>query len=104
MAQLRQDYKLFQAQDAEIIAVGPENAQAFKAYWAEHQLPFVGLPDPKHTILKRYGQEVKIFKLGRMPAQSIIDKNGQVRYIHYGRGMQDIPENAELLQILGELN
>ena len=42
-----------------------------------------GLPDPKHSVLKRYGQEIKLFKLGRMPAQVIVDKQGQARYAHY---------------------
>ena len=104
MAQLRQDYDRFRAQDAEIIAVGPENSKAFRKYWDENQLPFVGLPDPKHSVLKRYGQEVKLFKFGRMPAQVIIAKDGQVRFIHYGYSMQDIPKNSDLFQILDLLN
>jgi peroxiredoxin len=104
MAQLRQDYQEFVAQDAEIIVVGPENTQAFENYWQKQDLPFVGLPDPEHSVLKSYGQEVKLFKLGRMPAQVIVDKQGQARYVHYGHSMQDIPANDELLAILEELN
>ena len=104
MAQLRQDYDLFIGKDAEVIAVGPENVKAFKKYFGENNLPFVGLPDPKHTVLKRYGQEIKIFKLGRMPAQVLIDKEGFARYVHYGHSMSDIPKNTEILDILNELN
>lgn len=104
MAQLRQDYDLFIGEDAEVIAVGPENVNAFKKYFEENNLPFVGLPDPKHTVLKRYGQEIKIFKLGRMPAQVLIDKEGFARYVHYGHSMSDIPKNTEILDILNELN
>lgn len=104
MAQLRQDYDQFIAKDAEIIAIGPEKPEAFRKYWEENAMPFVGLPDPEHSVLKRYGQEVNLFKLGRMPAQMIIDKQGILRYIHYGHSMQDIPENAELLKLLDELN
>lgn len=55
---------------------GPENAEAFQKYWAKENLPFIGLPDPEHKVLKLYGQKVKIFKLGRMPAQVMIDKSG----------------------------
>lgn len=102
MAQLRQAYRDFQAQDAEIIVVGPEDAAAFADYWRVHELPFIGLPDPKHTVLKLYGQEVKLFKLGRMPAQVLIDKTGTVRTVHYGHSMSDIPENEELLALLAE--
>lgn len=103
MAQLRQDYSKFQELDTEIIAVGPEDADNFKLYWESHKLPFIGLPDPTHSVLKRYGQEVNLFKLGRMPAQVIIDKQGIARYVHYGHSMSDIPENEEIFQILETL-
>ena len=100
MAQLRQGYEEFTARDAEIVVVGPEGQAAFAAYWQEEGLPFVGLPDPTHSVLKLYGQEVNLFKLGRMPAQVIVDKSGQARYVHYGHSMSDIPSNAELLALL----
>ena len=100
MAQLRQDYQKFVKLNTEIIVAGPENAEAFKDYWAKENLPFIGLPDPEHKVLKLYGQEVKIFKLGRMPAQVIINKAGKVRFVHYGHSMMDIPENKELLDLL----
>jgi peroxiredoxin len=104
MSQLRQDYSKFQALETEILVIGPEGKDAFESYWQKHQLPFVGLPDPKHSVLKRYGQEIKIFKFGRMPAQAIIDQQGIVRYIHYGKSMSDIPENEELLELITEIN
>lgn len=103
MAQLRQDYDKFVALDTEIVVVGPDDAEDFQEYWQEHNLPFVGLPDPEHTVLKQYGQEIKLFRLGRMPAQVIIDKVGQARYVHYGHSMRDIPENTELLPLLQSL-
>ena len=104
MAQLRQDYSEFFSRDAEVVVVGPDDTTAFANYWKKENLPFVGVPDPEHTVLQKYGQEVKIFKLGRMPAQAIIDKSGTVRFIHYGDSMRDIPANRELLQLLDEIN
>ena len=104
MAQLRQDYEQFRGRQAEILVVGPENADAFRAYFKSNDLPFVGLPDPQHSVLKLYGQEVNLFKLGRMPAQVLVDKNGIVRFAHYGHSMSDIPENAELFALLDEMN
>ena len=104
MAQLRQDYAKFEAENTVILVIGPEKEQAFAKYWQENKLPFIGLPDPTHSVLKLYGQQIKLFKWGRMPAQIIIDKNGIVRYIHYGHSMSDIPENDELLEILTKLN
>jgi peroxiredoxin len=66
--------------------------------------PFVGLPDPTHTVLKLYGQEIKLFKFGRMPAQVTIDKQGLARFVHYGHDMTDIPENEEILELLETMN
>lgn len=104
MAQLRQDYLQFVANNTEIVVVGPEGSEQFETYWEEHDLPFVGLPNPDHSVLKRFGQEVNLFKLGRMPAQVIIDKLGVARYAHYGKSMSDIPENNEIFEILKEIN
>jgi len=104
MAQLRQDYPEFVKRASEIVVVGPENPGSFAEYWARESLPFIGLPDPAHSVLKLYGQEVNLFKLGRMPAQVIVDKQGQVRFVHYGHAMSDIPENAELLALLDLVN
>ena len=104
MAQLCQDFEKFKNQNTAIVVVGPENAKAFTKYWDENNLPFIGLPDPKHSVLKLYGQEIKLFKLGRMPALVIIDKHGMVRFVHYGHSMSDIPENADVLETLQSLN
>jgi len=104
MAQLRQDYQQFVERGAVVIVVGPEDAQAFRRYWQAESLPFIGLPDPTHSVLKLYGQQVKLFKLGRMPAQVTIDREGLARFVHYGQAMDDIPSNEELLSILESLS
>ena len=103
MAQLRQDYDEFVALDTAVLVLGPENATAFADYFTKHNLPYAGLPDPKHSILKLYGQQIKLFKFGRMPAQVLIDKAGVARYIHYGHSMRDIPPNQEMLQLIDSL-
>jgi peroxiredoxin len=104
MAQLRQDYQQFVERDTEVIVVGPEGASAFRKYWADNNLPFIGLPNPSFSVLKQFGQEVSLFKLGRMPAQVIVDRQGIARYAHYGHAMMDIPENQELLGLIDEIN
>ena len=103
MAQLRQSHADFVDRDTTVVVAGPDNAKKFAAYFGEHQLPFVGLPDPKHSVLKLYGQQVKIFKLGRMPAQLLIDKSGTVRFVHYGHDMTDIPKPEEMLALIDSL-
>ncbi|MCP5096608.1 MAG: redoxin domain-containing protein [Chloroflexi bacterium] len=104
MAQLRQNHESFIERNTEILVLGPENAEAFATYWEKHNLPFTGLPDPKHSVLKLYGQEIKLFKFGRMPAQVIVDKKGVVQFVHYGHSMQDIPPNDEVLQLIDDMD
>ncbi len=103
MAQLRQDYQEFIQRQTQVVVVGPEDASAFESYWSEHDLPFIGLPDPKASVLRLYGQQVNLLKFGRMPAQVIVDKDGIARFVHYGHSMSDIPENAEVLVLLDQL-
>jgi len=104
MAQLRQDHSQFVDRNVEIVVVGPEDAKGFKKYWQAESLPFIGLPDPTYSVLKLYGQEVNLFKLGRMPAQVLIDTAGIARFVHYGHDMSDIPSNEEILALADEIN
>ena len=104
MAQLRQDYDQFVERDAEVIVIGPDSADAFARHWTKEALPFIGLPDPKHQVADLYGQQVKLLRFGRMPALLVIDKQGVIRYRHYGGWMSDIPDNDEILNLLDQLN
>jgi peroxiredoxin Q/BCP len=104
MAQLRQGYQQFVDRDTEIIAIGPESDKAFKEWWDEHQMPFTGIADPRHVIADTYGQQVKLIKLGRLPASILVDKHGQIRYTHFGESMADIPETGEMLSLIDGLN
>lgn len=104
MAQLRQDFDAFARRDTAIVVVGPEDAATFASFFAENDLPFIGLPDPEHRVLKLYGQQIKLFKFGRMPAQVLVDKEGVARFVHYGDSMSDIPSNEELLALIDRLN
>lgn len=103
MMQLHQDYDKFAEKETVIVAIGPENINSFKTYWEENNLKFYGIPDEKHSVLKLYEQKVNIFKLGRMPAQMLVDKMGMLRYVHYGNSMRDIPENSEILELIDTL-
>ena len=96
MAQLRQESNRLAQLDIEVLVVGPENSDAFKKYWQKESLPFTGLPDPDHSVMKLYGQEVKILKLGRMPAQMLIDKSGILKFVYYGNSMSDIPDIVDI--------
>lgn len=104
MMQLHQDYNKFFELDTEIIAIGPDSNADFRKFWEEHGLEFIGIGDEKQRILKLYDQKISLLKLGRMPAQMIIDKNGILKFIHYGNSMKDIPENSEIIKIISNMN
>ena len=104
MAQLRQDYKEFVDRETEVIAIGPDSKKAFVDFWEENDISFIGLADPDHQAAKLYDQEVNILKFGRVPAQMIIDKQGIIRFVHYSSSMSDIPENANMLDRIDEIN
>ena len=104
MAQLRQDYDQFVARDTEVIAVGPDSQQAFVDFWQENEIPFIGLADPEHRVARQYEQEVNLLKLGRMPAQMVIDKQGIVQFVHYASSMADLPEDDLIFEKIDALN
>lgn len=97
--QLRQNHQRLKQLDIETIIIGPEGADSFQKYWQKENLPFIGLPDPEHRVLNLYGQQVKLFKLGRMPAQILVDTSGMLRYAHYGSSMADIPSIEEIIKM-----
>jgi peroxiredoxin len=101
---LRDDYKKFLDRGVEILAVGPNSQVMFEEYWQKENIPFIGLADADHRVARMYKQEVKLFKLGRMPLSCVVDQKGYIRFAHYGASMQDIPSNAELLRVIDELN
>ena len=104
MAQLRQDYEQFVARDAEVLVIGPDGPRAFIRTWQTEGFQFPGLADPQHTVANSYSQEVNLLKLGRMPAVLVVDKQGKIRFEHYGESMSDIPLNQEILGVLDQLN
>lgn len=103
MAQLRQTFDEFVVRDTVILVVGPEDADKFASYFSRNDLPFFGLPDPNLTVLKQYGQEINLFKLGRMPAQVLVDKQGIARFVHYGKSMRDIPPTEEIVTLIDKI-
>ncbi len=103
MMQLHQDQAEFEKRDTLLVAIGPESKEDFKKYWEENELDFYGIPDSDHRVLELYGQEVKILKMGRMPAQILVDKEAIVRFTNYGKSMKDIAENEEILKIIDGL-
>jgi peroxiredoxin len=104
LARLRDEYEKFKGRGVEILAIGPDGYDTFKKYWQNETIPFIGLPDSDHRVARKYRQEVNLFKLGRMPLSCLVDKDGYIRFAHYGSSMKDIPSNDELFHVIDELN
>ncbi len=100
---MRQDQARFKASGAEVLILGPDGPHAFRKYWEENDMPFVGLPDLRSRVAGLYEQEVNLFKWGRMPALFVIDQQGIIRFAHYSESMSDIVPNEVVLDVLGEL-
>ena len=56
---MRDAYEQFKSHGADIVAVGPDTRAAFKQYWKNEKIPFIGLADADHLVAKKYKQEVK---------------------------------------------
>ena len=104
LARMRDSYAKFAERGVEIIAVGPNDMESFQRYWESENIPFIGLPDPDHQISRLYRQEVNLFKLGRMPLNTVLDVDGRMRYVHFGSSMSDIPDNETFLNVIEQLN
>ena len=52
------------------------------------------------TVLTSYGQEIKLVKLGRPPAQVLVDRSGRACFVDHGHDTTDIPANAAMLALI----
>jgi peroxiredoxin Q/BCP len=100
---MKNDFNEFVSRKAIIAVVAPHDADDVAEYWKREGLPMIGIPDKDGKLAGLYGQEWKLFKLGRMPALFVIESNGVVAYTQYGKSMSDIPENSEILKVLDAL-
>ena len=94
---MREDHEKFAARGAVIVVTGPDDAAAFRERWAAEKYPFIGLPDPEHTIAKLLEQRWKLLGLGRLPSVIVFDREGSIRTRHDGSQMWDIPSNEKVL-------
>jgi peroxiredoxin len=97
---MRDDHAKFEALGVRVVVVVKDSAEAVRRYWTREKLPMIGLPDPSGELTQTYGQQWKLQRLGRMPAQFVIDCRGAIPFADYGRSMSDIPTNAAMLPLL----
>ncbi len=97
MMQLHQDIEKFNEKKIKVIAICPEKIEAVNKFMEKNELSFDLVSDNNHKLAGIYGQETKLLKLGRMPAQVIIDNDEKIKFKHYANSMKDIIENQEIL-------
>lgn len=99
---MRQHDAEFRARGVAVVAVAPEGPRTVARYWAREGLPFPAVADPEHQLAALFGQEVKLWKLGRLPAVVAVDGTGVVRAAWYGDSMRDVPAPEAVLAVLAE--
>jgi len=75
-----------------------ENARRLELHYTKSAFPIFF--DRKHEVVRMLHQEVKIFKLGRLPAVLIVDVEGTIKWTYYGSDFRDIPTNKEIFEAL----
>ncbi len=100
MMRLHHDIEKFDKKSIRVIAVCPESVLGIEKFTNKQPMNFDMLSDEKHLIADKYRQQVKILKLGRLPAQIVIDKDQKVVFKHIGSNMKDIVEEDAFLDML----
>ena len=100
---MQADSEKFQQAGATILVVVKESDEKVRSYWREHGLSLHAIADPKGELTEQFGQQWKLHKLGRMPAQIVIDCQGRVVFAHYGSGMSDIVPDEKMLELIRSL-
>jgi len=101
---MKNDFEKFNSRGTAVVVIAPHSTEKVKVFWADEELPFIGVPDPDGRLGKLYGQEWNALKLGRMPALFIVDTGGNLVLAHYGQTMSDIPADEELLTIIDSIS
>ncbi|NVM30235.1 MAG: redoxin domain-containing protein [Candidatus Helarchaeota archaeon] len=94
----------FKQLNAEIYAITAdrfENARRLELRYAKEAFPIYF--DKTHEVVRMLHQEVKIFKLGRLPAVLVVDREELIRWAYYGEDLRDIPKNKEIFEVLEKL-
>ena len=94
----------FKELNAEIYAITAdrfENARRLELHYAKEAFPIYF--DKTHEVVRKLQQEVKILKLGRLPAVLVVNKEGIIQWAYYGSNLRDLPKILELFEVLEKL-
>ena len=102
MAQLRHDYNKFKALKAEVLVMVPNGPKMIARYTSQTNTPYPILTDKGAKVASEYMQ-IKKFFLAGTPAVFLVDKTGQIRFVHYATSLIEEPGNKEPLAVLAGL-
>jgi len=124
--ELVQVYDKFQAQGFLILAVFESPKESILDYVAKDELPFPIIPDPKRKLYKEFGVEsswlgylkglptamkgmLNGFLPGKMeedlamiPADFLIDEQGEIHTVYYGKNIGDHLAISKIKSFIGE--
>lgn len=128
--QLLSEADFFQSHGTVVVLVYESAVQKMKEYLDDKVYPFHFIADPKNELYDRYGVErsfVKLLKgmfsglpgkvmagkkffdksisqdgnMDRVPAEFLIDKQGQIQYVHYNNYLGDDIPMWKLKELIG---
>jgi thioredoxin-dependent peroxiredoxin len=100
---LRADIEQFNQAGAQVVAVGPDDAEGVARFVRDNDYPFPLLADPDHAVFDAYDVINKLASLGQRPALFVVDQTGVVRFDSIGKQQWQIPSNENVLMVLSSL-
>ncbi len=98
MVRLHQEKDFLKSKNVNLVVIVPENEAGLTKYLNNTSINLNFVSDSKHTIADKYHQAVKFLKLGRMPAQILLDKDLNVVYEHHASNMKDVVLESEIFK------
>lgn len=102
MAQLRHDYKKFQALNTEVLVMVPNGPFMINRYLNNNPTPYLILTDKGSKVAEQYFQTKQFFAIGT-PTMFVVDQTGKIRYAFYAKSALEEPSSADAIAILNNL-
>lgn len=102
--QLEQARPLFEQRGARIVAISADSPSVAAQTKSELGLGFTVLPDSDLELMRLYNHRERYSQLQvHNPAVYIVDREGVVRYVHFGQDAGDRPAPTQIWQALTQV-
>ena len=95
--ELRDHYREFRAQGAQIVALAVNTLQGVEGAQMAVHAPYPMLADPDHRVAEMYGVYNLLGDNLAAPAVFVIDTDGQIIWSHIGQEIGDRPAAVDIL-------